>query len=79
VALAVLSVSAYRRNRRRAFVSGALGFGLVAIGTSIEIAYALFVRGPYYLSGGEIVGLQTIERLVIAAGLLALFYSIVRY
>lgn len=79
LALVVLSVSAYRRNRHRSFTSAALGFGLITVGLSIEIAYQLFVRGPYFLSGGEIIGLQTVERFVIAAGLLTLLYSIVRY
>jgi hypothetical protein len=79
LALVVLSVSAYRRSQRRSFTSAALGFGLVTVGLSIEIVYQLFVKGPYVLSGGEIVGLQTAERFVVAAGLVLLLYSIVRY
>jgi hypothetical protein len=79
LALVVLSVSAYRRSRHRSFTSAAVGFGLVTIGLSIEIVYQLFVRGPYLLGGGEVVGLQTAERFVVAAGLLVLLYSIVRY
>lgn len=79
MALVVIRFLSYKRTRRRAFMSATLGFGLIAIGVSIEVAYEIVVTGPYYLLSTEIVRLQAVERFVIAAGLLVLLYSIVRY
>lgn len=45
----------------------------------IEIVYQLWIESPYYLIGLELIQLQLIEKLVVAAGLFALIYSLVRY
>lgn len=75
----VLSVLAYRREQHRRFVGAIIGFGLISAGMMIEIVYQLWIESPYYLIGLELIQLQLIEKLVVAAGLFALIYSLVRY
>lgn len=77
--LMVLSLLAYRREQHRTFVWAILGFGLISVGSVIELVYQLWIKSPYYLSGMELIQLQAIEKLVIAAGLFMLIYSLVRH
>jgi hypothetical protein len=75
--IAALSYRAYRRRGERAFRTAAAGFGLVALGSVVEGVYEL--GAGYDLSRRELLALHTVEGVVIAAGLAALFYSLTQY
>lgn len=77
--LTVLSYRAYVRTRRRAFAAALGGFGTVTFGALVEAIYELGIRGSYELSGRELLALHTVEGLLIAAGLAALYYSLTQY
>lgn len=73
-----LALKAYRRERTRALLFAVVGFGLITAGTLLEGIYQFGIKGTYFLTGLELLQLQTIERVVIALGLFALLYSLVR-
>ena len=74
-----LSLRAYRRNRKRSFQGALIGFGTITLGSLIEAIYELGIRGSYELGGRELLALHTVEGVLIAVGLGALFYSLSRY
>jgi hypothetical protein len=76
--ITAVSLRAYRRTGRPTFRGAAVGFGLVTLGSIVEGVYEVGVRG-YELGGRELLALHTVEGLLIAAGLAALFYSVWRY
>jgi len=72
-----LSCYAYSTGgRRRSFRNATVGFGLLTLGMAVEPIYQFGVRGDYHLGGRELLALQTVEGLLLAAGLGMLFYSI---
>ncbi|MFB6300430.1 MAG: hypothetical protein ABEH65_09235 [Halobacteriales archaeon] len=77
--LTILSYQTYRRNGRRPLRVATFGFAAITVGALIEAFYQLGVRGSYELGGRELLALQTIEGMLIAIGLAALFYSIRGY
>lgn len=75
-----LSLVAYRRNpERRAFGAATVGFGAITVGALVEAVYELGIRGSFELESRELLALHSVEGLLIAAGLAALFFSIRRY
>lgn len=74
-----LSMLAYRREETRAYGLAAVGFGLISSGAIAEGVYQLGIRRSYELGGRELLSLQTVEGLLIAAGLATLFYSLRQY
>lgn len=78
--LAGLSGLAYRREpSNRSFAWAATGFGVITVGALVEAIYELGIRGSYHLGGRELLVLHTVEGVLIALGLAALFYSVRRY
>lgn len=78
--LSGLSLLAYRRDPgTRSFALAAGGFGAVTVGVLVEAIYEIGVRGSYELGGRELLGLHTVEGLLVGLGLAVLFYSIQRY
>ncbi len=78
--MTVLSWQAYRRNTDRASLVWAVGgFGMITFGTLVEAIYELGIRGSYELGGRELLTLHTVEGVLIALGLGALFYSLRQY
>lgn len=78
-ALTALSYRAYRRLDRPPLRTAAVGFGVITLGTLVEAVYELGIRGSYHLTGREMLALHTVEGAFIAAGLAALFYSLLNY
>lgn len=75
-----LSVAALRRSpENRAFRGASVGFGAITLGTLIEGVYELGIRESYHLGGRELLALHSVEGLLIAIGLAALFYSLRQY
>lgn len=75
-----LSVLAYRRDpSKRSFAWAATGFGVITLGALVEAIYELGIRGSYQLGGRELLALHTIEGVLIALGLAALFHSVRRH
>lgn len=75
-----LSFLAYRRNVDHTSLIWAVGgFGVITFGTLVEAIYELGIRGTYELGGRELLALHTVEGILIAAGLGALFYSLRQY
>lgn len=80
IVLTGLSYFAYRSGQRRPSLRNAMvGFGLITIGGLIAPAYQLGIRGAYDLGGRELLVVQSVEGLFLAAGLGMLFYSIYHY
>lgn len=80
IVLTGLSYFAYRADRTRPSLRNAtVGFGLVTIGGLVAPAYQLGFRGAYDLSGRELLVVQSVEGLFLAAGLGMLFYSVYHY
>lgn len=79
VALVAVSYAAYRRRNRPELRLAAVGFALITLGATLEAIYQLGIRGTYYITGVELLGLQMTESLLITGGLLALVYSLLRY
>lgn len=77
--MTALSLLAYRRSGTRQFRGAAVGFGLITVGALTEAAYQLLLRRSYELPGRELLALQTVEGVLIALGLAALFYSLREY
>lgn len=78
--LTALSFLAYRRSEgERSFGMATAGFGLVTGGSMVEAVYELGIRGSYELGGRELLALHTVESVLIAVGLGALFLSLRRY
>jgi len=75
-ALVVLSVAAYRRTSDRQFGFAAVGFATVTLGSLIELVFDLLNPGAE-LGSPALLGLRTIESVLIGLGLLVLFYSLV--
>lgn len=74
-----LSYRAYHRIRQSTLRLAAGGFALVTLGGLVELVYQLGIRQDYHLGGRESLALQTVESLIIAAGLAVLFFSLSRY
>ncbi|MFB6310977.1 MAG: hypothetical protein ABEH64_07320 [Salinirussus sp.] len=75
--MTLLSFLAYRAtNRSQSFRSATIGFGLLTLGTMVEPMYQLILRGDYNLSGRELLGLQSVEAVLLGLGFGVLFYSI---
>lgn len=77
--ITLLSLRAYRRTGNASFHGAAVGFGLITAGSLLEAVYQLVLRRSYELPGRELLVLQTVEGLLIALGLAALFYSLRAY
>lgn len=78
--LTTLSYWAYRKNDRKpSFRLSTIGFAVLTMGGVVEPIYQLGFKNDYMISGRELLGLQTIEGLFIAAGFGLLFYSIYIY
>ena len=77
--MTVLSALAYRRSGTRQFRGAAVGFGLITAGALADAGYQLVLRRSYELPGRELLALQTVEGVLIALGLAALFYSLRGY
>lgn len=72
-----LSYWAYRSNASNpSFRYSTIGFGILTLGGIVEPIYQLGLRGDYMISGRELLALQTMEGVFVAAGLGLLFYSI---
>lgn len=82
VALAVIAFLAYRREKRDSFLFVAAGFGLIALGTIVEILYEIGVQKSHLTGvtafGSELFLLRTAEGAFIATGLALLIYSVRR-
>lgn len=77
IVLTGLSYFAYRADRSRPSLRNAtIGFGLLTIGGLVAPVYQLGIRGAYSLSGRELLAVQSVEGLFLAAGLGTLFFSI---
>lgn len=75
-----LSVAALRRQPSNpAFRGAVVGFGAITLGTIVEGIYELGIRDSYYIGGRELLALHSVEGLLIALGLAALFYSLRQY
>ncbi len=75
-----LSYFAYRRDTSRVALRNAtIGFGLLTIGGLIAPIYQIGYKTQYQLDGRELLAVQSVEGLFLAAGLGMLFYSIYRY
>lgn len=78
--LTSLSYLAYRQSDgHRSYAIAATGFGFVVLGGLVEPVYQLGVGVDYTLTGAQLMRLQTVETVLIAAGLGLLFYAIVRH
>lgn len=78
--LALLSYLAYRRHSAEtSFRTAGIGFALVLLGGLVEPVYQVGIQGiqdGYALNGTELLLLQSVEGVLIAAGLGLLFYAI---
>jgi hypothetical protein len=75
--MTLLSFLAFRAtDRSQSFRSATIGFGLLTLGTMVEPMYQLIWRGDYNLSGRELLGLQSVEAMLLGLGFGVLFYSI---
>lgn len=72
----VLSALAFRRERKRSMLGAVVGFTLIAVGLLIEVVYEMSIKGSVFLSGKEIVRLQTVEAVTVLAGFFALLVSV---
>lgn len=80
IVLTCLSYFAYRSGRPRPSLRNAtIGFGLLTSGGLVAPAYQLGFRGAYALSGRELLAVQSVEGLFLAAGLGMLFHSVYQY
>lgn len=78
--MTTLSLQAARRNTDHPSLKWAVwGFGVITFGTLVEAIYELGIRGSYELNGRELLALHTVEGVLIALGLGALFYSLRQY
>lgn len=75
-----LSYFAYRSDKTRlALRNATIGFGLLTVGGLIAPLYQIGYKTQYQLDGRELLAVQSVEGLFLAAGLGMLFYSIYRY
>lgn len=75
-----LSYLAYRTDKTRfALRNATIGFGLLTIGGLVAPLYQIGYKTQYQLDGRELLAIQSVEGLFLAAGLGMLFYSIYRY
>lgn len=74
--LAAFSYATYRRSHRERFRHATIAFGLVTLGGLIEPVYQLVVKDDYRLAGRELLAVQSVEGLLMGAGLALLLYSI---
>lgn len=80
VVLTGLSFFAYRADpSRRSLRLATLGFGLLTVGGLVAPTYQLAIKGQYTLGGRELLAVQSVEGLFLAAGLGMLFWSVYRY
>jgi uncharacterized membrane-anchored protein len=75
-ALATISYLAYRREGRRSLGTASVGFLLIVIGSVTVLAYQTLVERSYFVTGVELLRLQTIQAVIVALGLLALVASL---
>lgn len=79
-ALTALSLAAVRRSPSNPGLRTAvLGFGALTLGSLVEAIYEFGIRGSYHLGGRELLALHSVEGLLVATGLAALFYSLQQY
>lgn len=80
ITLTGLSFFAYLADRSRVSLRQAtIGFGLLTIGGLVAPAYQLGLKGEYTLTGSELLVVQSVEGVFLAAGLGTLFFSVYRY
>lgn len=80
VVLTGLSFFAYRADStRRSLRNATVGFGFLTVGGLVAPVYQLGLKGEYSLSGRELLVVQSVEGLFLAAGLGMLFYSVYHY
>ena len=77
--MTVLSYRAYLRVQESSLRLASGGFALITIGGLLDIIYQLGIRRDYNLGGRESLALQTIDSLLITAGLVVIFYALSRY
>lgn len=77
--LTALSYRAYLRLQQRTLRLASAGFALVTLGGLLELLYQFGFRQDYHLDGRELLALQTAESLTITAGLVIIFYALVRH
>ena len=77
--LTALSYRAYLRVQQDSLRLAAEGFALITLGGLLDIIYQLGVRQDYNLGARESLALQTLDSLVITAGLVVIFYALSRY
>lgn len=79
-ALTALSLAAARRSPDNpAFRGAVVGFGAITLGSVVEGLSELVVRDAYDLGRQGILTLHSVEGILVAAGLAALFYSLRQY
>lgn len=78
-ALTALSYRAYLRVQEHSLRLASGGFALITFGGLLDIIYQLGIRRDYHLGGRESLALQTIDSLLITAGLVVIFYALSRY
>lgn len=59
--MALIALRAYWRERVRSLLFAAIGFGLITIGSLLEGVYQFGLEGTYFLTGLELLRLQTVE------------------
>lgn len=78
--LTAFSYLAYRRNEGAHFRNAAVGFAMVTVGGgAVEPLYQTGLKGSYDLGGRELLAMQSLEAVLIGAGLAMLFYSVYSY
>jgi hypothetical protein len=75
-ALATISYLAYRREGRRSLGTASVGFLLIVAGSVTVLTYQTLVERSYFVTGVELLRLQTIQAVIVALGLLALVASL---
>lgn len=71
---------AFRRRRdQRSYACATVGFGFVVLGGLVEPVYQLGVGVDFTPSGRQLMLLEAVETILIAAGLALLFYAITQY
>lgn len=78
-AMTVLSLVAYRRSQKQSFGTATVGFALITAGGVVDVVYELGIRNSYVLPGRELLALHTVQGVLIALGLAALFVSLKRH
>lgn len=77
--LTALSYRAYLRAQQHTLRLASGGFAMITAGGLLDLVYQLGIRQEYHLGGRESLALQTIDSLMIAVGLVIIFYALSRY